>query len=116
MSDDNFRSRVLVAAVKPANDRLEAEGLAPLPGRLTPHSLRRTFCSLLCALGVGPGEVADEMGHTDPAFALRVYRRAMRRGDDEKARLRALLEGEQMAFIGIRAAGAPAEGEMRDAA
>jgi hypothetical protein len=35
----------------------------------------------------------DEMGHTDPALALRVYRQAMRRGEDEKAQLRALVEG-----------------------
>lgn len=29
----------------------------------------------------------DEMGHTDPALALRVYRQSMRRGEDEKAAL-----------------------------
>jgi hypothetical protein len=32
-------------------------------------------------------------GHTDPALALRVYRQAMRRGDDEKQALRTLVEG-----------------------
>jgi hypothetical protein len=36
----------------------------------------------------------DEMGHTDPALALRVYRQAMRRGEDEKAALRALVGGD----------------------
>jgi hypothetical protein len=36
----------------------------------------------------------DEMGHTDPALALRVYRQAMRRGDDERAALRGLVTGE----------------------
>jgi hypothetical protein len=35
----------------------------------------------------------DEMGHTDPALALRVYRQSMRREDDEKVALRALVEG-----------------------
>jgi hypothetical protein len=35
----------------------------------------------------------DEMGHTDPGLALRIYRQAMRRGDEERARLRELLEG-----------------------
>jgi hypothetical protein len=29
---------------------------------------------------------------TDPALALRVYRQSMRRGEDEKATLRALVE------------------------
>jgi integrase len=93
LSADNFRSRVLRAAVKLAGERLEADGLPPLPDKLTPHSLRRTFCSLLYALGEDPGTVMDEMGHTDPALALRVYRQAMRRGEDEKAQLRALVEG-----------------------
>ncbi|MGA2322150.1 MAG: hypothetical protein ABSG95_15690 [Solirubrobacteraceae bacterium] len=35
----------------------------------------------------------DEMGHTDPALALRVYAQSMRRGEDEQAQLRALVEG-----------------------
>jgi integrase len=93
MSPDNFRSRVLRAAVKLAGERLEADGLPPLPDKLTPHSLRRTFCSLLYALGEDPGVVMDEMGHTDPELALRVYRQAMRRDEGEKAQLRALVEG-----------------------
>jgi integrase len=44
---------VLAAAVKRANDNLAEAKLAPLPA-LTPHSLRRTFCSLLYALGESP--------------------------------------------------------------
>jgi integrase len=116
MSADNFRSRVLgkpatVKAGKPksgtgaigqANKQLEADGLPPLPAKLTPHSLRRTFCSLLYALGEDPGVVMDEMGHTDPGLALRVYRQSMRRGDNEKAQIRALVEGVQLAVIGRR--------------
>lgn len=35
----------------------------------------------------------DEMGHTSPELALKVYRQAMRRGEDEKAALRALVDG-----------------------
>ena len=38
----------------------------------------------------------DEMSHTDPGLALRVYRQAMRRGEDEKAALRALVEGQSL--------------------
>jgi hypothetical protein len=34
----------------------------------------------------------DEMGYTSPGLALRVYRQSMRRGEDEKAQLRALIE------------------------
>ncbi len=98
-------------AVARACKRLEAAGLPPLP-KLTPHSLRRTFCSLLYALGEDPGTVMDEMGHTDPALALRVYRQAMRRGEHEKIELRELVEGDEMANSGQRdenAAAAPVE-------
>jgi integrase len=102
MSADNFRSRVLAAVVKRANENLEADGLPPLPDKLTPHSLRRTFCSLLYALGEDPGVVMDELGHTDPGLALRVYRQAMRRGEDEKAALAALVEGGVLATGGQR--------------
>jgi integrase len=116
LGPDNFRNRVLgrpavvvdgeeragTGAVGCANKRLEAEGLPPLPGGITPHSLRRTFASVLYALGEDPGVVMDEMGHTDPGLALRIYRQSMRRGEDEKAALRALVEGAQLADIGIR--------------
>ncbi|MGP0100072.1 MAG: tyrosine-type recombinase/integrase [Solirubrobacteraceae bacterium] len=68
-------------------------GLPRLPQGITPHSLRRTFASVLYALGEDPGVVMDEMGHTDPALALRVYRQAMRRGEEEGRRLRALVDG-----------------------
>ena len=99
-SDDNIRSRVLKAAVNRANMNLAKTKLAPLPVGLTPHSLRRTFASVLYALGEDPGVVMDEMGHTDPGLALRVYRQAMRRSEDEKAALRALVDGSETAEIG----------------
>ncbi len=102
MSDDNFRSRVLRATVKRANENLKRADLPPLPDKLTPHSLRRTFCSLLYALGEDPGTVMDEMGHTDPALALRVYRQSMRRGEAEKEQMRAVVEGGVWANMGER--------------
>jgi integrase len=128
LSADNFRSRVLgkPATVKhgepvpgkgtiaQANKQLEADGLPPLPVKLTPHSLRRTFCSLLYALGETPPVVMQEMGHTDPALALKVYAQAMRRGEDETAQLRALVEGGVLANGGKRdgfEAAAPADVE-----
>lgn len=117
IGDENFRSRVLgrpavivdgdevkpaKGAVGRANANLEASGLPPLPDKLTPHSLRRTFASVLYALNVDAGTVADEMGHTDPALAFRVYRHAMRRDEGENAALRALVEGGELANIGQR--------------
>jgi integrase len=82
-SRENLRNRVLAPAVKRASEQLVRDGSMPMPDGLTPHSLRRTFASVLYALGEDPGVVMDEMGHTDPALALRVYRQTMRRGDDE---------------------------------
>ena len=35
----------------------------------------------------------QELGHTHPGLALRIYAAAMRRDDDENERLRALIEG-----------------------
>ena len=93
-SADNLRLRVIRAAAKLASEQLVEQDRAPLPERITPHSLRRTFASVLYALGEDPGVVMDEMGHTDPGLALRVYRQAMRRDDGEKVRLRALVEGD----------------------
>lgn len=92
-SSDNPRSRVIAASVERANKNLRARDQPPLPEGITPHSLRRTFASVLYAIGEDPGVVMDEMGHTYPALALRVYRQSMRRGHDEKAALRALVEG-----------------------
>jgi hypothetical protein len=34
-----------------------------------------------------------ELGHTDPSLALAVYAQAMRMSDEEKLRLRALVDG-----------------------
>jgi integrase len=101
LSPENFRNRVLAAAVKRANERLTERDLAPLP-KLTPHSLRRTFCSLLYALGESPPVVMAEMGHTDPALALRVYAQAMRRDEHQQAQLRALVESVDWANMGER--------------
>jgi integrase len=84
---------VLAKGVNRANGRLGDTGEVPLPAGLTPHSLRRTFASLLYAIGEPAPVVMQELGHTHPALALRIYAAAMRRDDDENGRLRALIEG-----------------------
>jgi integrase len=112
----NIRTRVVGAAVKRASENLAAADLAPLPDKLTPHSLRRTFCSVLYALGEDPGTVMDEMGHTDPGLALRVYRQAMRREDTEKAALKALIDGAELADSGRRAESEAEATEIQQAA
>ncbi len=97
---DNVRNRVLLPAVKQANAQLVEDDEAPLPDGLTLHSLRRTFASILIALGEDPAYVMDQIGHTDAHLTLRLYAKAMRRGNDEKDALRVLVTGADWAQLG----------------
>jgi integrase len=110
----NVRTRVLAKAIERANERLE-DGEPELP-RLTPHGLRRTFASLLYAIGETPPVVMAEMGHTDPDEALSVYAQAMRREDGENDRLRALVDGVSFGSFGSAADIEPAAEPMERAA
>ncbi|MGO9487852.1 MAG: tyrosine-type recombinase/integrase, partial [Solirubrobacteraceae bacterium] len=98
------RTGTLAAAVKRANANLAEKGLPPLPANLTPHSLRRTFATVLYALGEAPPVVMAEMGHTDPALALKVYASAMRLSAGEKDELAALVAGEQAGVLDLEQA------------
>jgi len=89
----NVRRRVLANAVAIANARLAETAADPLPARLTPHSLRRTFASLLFAIGETPPYVMAQLGHTTPGLTLAIYARQMDRRDGEPERLKALVEG-----------------------
>jgi integrase len=92
-SKDNLRSRIVHVAIDRANERLDAAGQAPLPPGLTPHGLRHTYASILIALGKNPRYVMAQIGHTDPAFTLRLYTHEMERRDNEQQRLQQLVEG-----------------------
>jgi integrase len=76
----NLRRDVLAPAVKVANGQLERDGIAPI-GAVTFHSLRRTYASLRCACGDDVRYTADQIGHEDPRFTLRVYAQATKRRD-----------------------------------
>lgn len=91
VSESNFRCRVFLPTLKAADEALAAENLGELPPRLTPHGLRHSFASLLVALGENPNYVMGQLGHTDPAFTLRLYTHSMRREDGDLERLRALV-------------------------
>ena len=71
-------------------------GGQPLHLGISPHKLRHTFASVLIAIGRDPISVMAQLGHTDPAFTLRVYAHMMRRSDKERDRLRTLV-GERVA-------------------
>ena len=78
---------------------LEERGRVPLPKGLTPHKLRHTFASVLIAYGEDPISVMRQLGHTDPAFTLRIYAHMMSREPGERARLKALVNGERVVAI-----------------
>jgi integrase len=91
----NIRRRVLAPAVERANRRLAETKVEPLPKGLTPHSLRRTYASLLFAIGEVPPYVMAQLGHADPKVTLGIYAKVMDRRDGEPERLKALVQGRE---------------------
>jgi len=100
-SAENVRLRILAKAVERANEQLGREGVELLPDRLTPHSLRRTFASLLFALGETPPYVMQQIGHTTPNLTLAIYARQMDRRDGEPERLNALVGGHAAFSVAV---------------
>ncbi len=103
-SRHNLRQDVVDAVVARAKGLAEERGAQPLPLGITPHKLRHTLASILVAIGKDPTYVMQQLGHTDPAFTLRVYSHMMRRSDDERERLKALVEGHDWTQIGHKTA------------
>jgi integrase len=89
--------RTMANVVKRANERLDDAGQAPLP-RLSPHALRRTFASVMFALGESIPVVMADGGWADPKVALTVYAHAMRRDDADNEALRALVGGSDLSI------------------
>ena len=69
------------SAIKVANGELGEVGIEPISERVTPHSLRRTYASLRAASGDDPVYIAEQLGHGDPNFSVRVYAKAVKRRD-----------------------------------
>jgi integrase len=89
---DTLRRRILAKAVEHAHEQLKKEGVEPLPN-VTPHGLRRSYASLLFALGEPVPFVMAQLGHKDPTMTLRFYAKVMLRRDGENERLKELVEG-----------------------
>jgi hypothetical protein len=47
---------------------------------MTPHTLRRTFASILAEIGVPPRRAMYLLGHTDPTLTMRVYQQVLDMG------------------------------------
>jgi integrase len=76
---DNVRSRLLASVRERANELL-AEREQPAIGHMTPHTLRRTFASILAEVGVPPRRAMYLLGHTDPTLTMRVYQQVLDMG------------------------------------
>jgi integrase len=91
-SASNVRQRFLASAVELANQELEKAGKEPIR-KVTPHSLRRTFISLLFSLPKSPSVpyVMAQVGHNDPKVTLGIYAQVIGSKDDHGAALDGLV-------------------------
>jgi len=92
-------------------------GLDRGPGALDPrlhlHDLRRTFTSILFAIGETPPYVMALGGTHPPNLTLAIYAREMSRRDGEPECLKALVEGRECSGAPQPAPGtSPAAGEQ----
>jgi integrase len=91
--ESNVRRRFLASAIERANLALSEEGCEPIHGA-TPHSLRRTFISLLLASGADVVYVMAQAGHSDPKMTLGVYAKVIASRADHGAALDELVRGD----------------------
>ncbi|HJX33499.1 MAG TPA: tyrosine-type recombinase/integrase, partial [Solirubrobacterales bacterium] len=89
----NIRTRFLCRAVVLANEQLAKEGQREIEG-ITPHSLRRTFVSLLFAAGADLPYAMAQAGHADPRMTLGVYAEMMSSTKDYGTTLDGLLDAD----------------------
>lgn len=86
MTPRNAQAR-LRTAVEKANAKLDEQGIEQI-GKVSPHSLRRTYASLRAALRDDPVYIAEQLGHRDARFTFRVYQRAAKRREKLSGRYR----------------------------
>jgi Phage integrase family len=77
---DNVRWTIVDPAVERANQLLVARGEREIV-RCTPHTLRRTFASILAEVNPPPRRAMYLIGHTNPTLIMRVYQQVMDMGD-----------------------------------
>lgn len=87
---DNVRTHILPNVLSRANELLRDRELPPI-GHLTPHTLRRTFASLLAEVGVSPRRAMYLIGHTNPTLTMRVYQQVLDMGGTAPDQLEDLL-------------------------
>jgi len=76
----NLLQRVVTPTVRRINEIRAEEGNPPFP-RITNHTFRRTYISLLFAVGADPPYVMSQVGHEDARTTLNIYAQVLRRRD-----------------------------------
>ncbi|HEX5901204.1 MAG TPA: tyrosine-type recombinase/integrase, partial [Solirubrobacteraceae bacterium] len=77
-------ARVIRPAVRRANERRALRELPPLPARVTAHTLRRTYISMMFAAGAEIPYVMAQVGHGDSKVTLEIYAQVLKRRDREQ--------------------------------
>ncbi len=80
-SKDNVNQKVVGPAVQAANELRGTRGQPPLPDRVTPHTLRRTFITLMLEAGAPVPYVQGQVGHDDASTTLNIYAQVLKRRD-----------------------------------
>jgi integrase len=105
---DNVGRR-LKTAIRRGNEVLAKAGIEPISERVSPHSLRRTYASVRAACGDDPVYIAEQLGHEDPTFTIRVYAKAAKRRERLSGEyLAAFTRALEWARMGTEAESAPA--------
>jgi integrase len=73
--------RHVIDPVRARGDELLAEAGRPAIRTLTPHTLRRTFASILAECNVPPRRAMYLLGRTDPTLTMAVYQQVLDLGD-----------------------------------
>jgi hypothetical protein len=74
------RRKIVDASVPRANELLAACGQRQI-ARCTPHTLRRTFASVLAEINLPPRPAMYLLGHADPTLTMPVYQQVIDMGD-----------------------------------
>ncbi len=69
--------RYVIDPVRARASELLLEAGRPEIRRLTPHTLRRTFASILAECNVPPRRAMYLLGHTDPTLTMAVYQQVL---------------------------------------
>jgi integrase len=76
---DRNNIRTLISrVVEKLNEQRAKRGIAPLP-RIVPHTLRRTYISLMLEAGAPMHYMMDQVGHEDPKTTLEIYATVQKR-------------------------------------